>query len=103
MVVATEVLGALPSTAAEWLFLLVTMIGAILSLTFAAEKLVELLGGNAEGLHRYGNGLALPVAWIGWSALLLLSRHDVAAVLVVLLGTLGMSIALRTIVRRCDG
>jgi hypothetical protein len=99
--VGPEILGTpLPGTAIEWIGLLVAIVAALLTVLSAIEKFVELLGLPVTALRPYG-GLALPVGWAFWCAVLLLGRHDVVAVLVVLIGTFVITATGRVLVQKC--
>jgi hypothetical protein len=99
--VGTEVLGAhLPNTAANWVLLFIGIVTALTTMVLVSEQFVEFAGGDASNLRRYGGGLVLPVAWVFWSALLLIADREPVPVLVVLLGTLTLAISGRLLIRK---
>ena len=88
----------LPDTPILWLALLVSILGALATLLFWAERFFDVFQADTKILRRYG-GLLAPMAWATWSILLLYWRFETSTVLIVLLGTLLITIA----PLRCSG
>lgn len=96
-----EIFGTpLPHTTLAWVSLLIFIWGALLTVLGAVEKFVERNSGKRGVLRPYG-GLALPLGWAVWCVALLVAQRDPVAVLIVLTGTLIITAAGQTLVRKC--
>ena len=96
----SELLGAsLPQTAAGWCFAFFAIIAALSVLLAAVEQFSRLFGGQGLGIKPLA-GLALPCGGMVWSVALLYWKITPATVLCVLLGTLAITIAMVTLLRR---
>jgi hypothetical protein len=91
----------LPDTPILWLALFLSILGALATVLFWAERFLEVFTPGTKILRRYG-GLLLPVGWATWSVLLLYWRFETATVLVVLLGTFFITTVAAMLVRRCQ-
>lgn len=98
----SELLGTpLPDTPILWLALFASILAALGAVLAAVEKFLEMFNISATVFRRYG-GLLLPFTWAVWSILLLYWRFETATVLVVLLGTLAITVVATTLYRRCQ-
>ncbi len=91
----------LPHSIGGWLVLFPSILAALLVVLQTAEEFAKRIVGGPEKINRRYGGLAFPLGWATWSVMLLIGRHDVVAVLVVLLGTLTFTIAAQRLAQKC--
>lgn len=90
----------LPHSALGWLILLCGILGTLRIVLSAAQEFAEFVEIHRDIERPYG-GLALPIGWTVWAIALLIGRHDVIAVLIVLVGTFIITVAARLLIRKC--
>jgi hypothetical protein len=99
--VGAEIFGdPLPHSVLGWLILLGGILGTLRVVLAAAQEFAEFVGIDQQ-IERPFGGLALPIGWAAWCVALLVGRHDVVSVLIVLIGTLTITVAARLLIRKC--